>query len=934
MSKTNGQAPANNSGYDIRDRLSVLTKSKASKTKYHCPVCQKDDLDINPRTGAYNCFSGGCDLNDIRKAIDKLEGKPEWTSEQDTWKKPVRPKSQKEYFYPDRDGKPLVKVVRIDCGNGKKKFYQEHWNGIKWVDGNPEESKKLIPIYRYAEVREAIERNDLVFVVEGEELVDLLWKLGIPATTTIGGSGKFTSYGDYTEDFEGGRFALAPDRDAVGVKHMGEIAEFLGDRVESHYFAGTQEIWKNPAGGMDIGDDIRDHQLTKEQILAKLISPQEYSEIVNPPSATEQDQQEETQQLGAELSELLNKKNQLAPRIFGGELGEKLANTAANFNIPLEIFSACLLPVLASQIPAKSRLMISPGTNYKVPPIVWVGMVGESGTMKTPILNILTSPLSVIQGEIAETWKLNKADFEKELSSYKLQKKGERGEEPQPLAPMQDVYFSDFTIESICQSVSDYPNKGYLTFVDELAGFFKSMDAYRKGGGDRQKWLDFYNGCAVKVNRKGSDTLFAPHSSLSILGGLQPSVLERLIKKDDSAEDGLWNRFIFVHLPQSKMEAFPDYSFGLSDELKTVYQLLSNQPECEYKLSEESKPVWKLWHDLMEEKVWNEPSNLLRATYAKFKGAAARIALVLHCTNAAIADRSPDKSVSPETLSTAIAFTKWLLDQTLLEYQRIGLLDDPKLNRIFKFIDKFDGRDWINAQTVKAWWSAKTKPGANELRVFMANIVALGHALDNGESPTSSKYQILITKKGSPFSPKTAQTNTGIEIKTGLPLSPNFRPKTPDPLDSNGLKNGLPVSPKVSPFSDLTELKEAGECNSEKRTKVSSNSSPFSEPLPDMDLDTIDETKRTNGSPVLETIPSQECGDDRTKRTTVLDSKNLKIGVLVKHADPYHERGNETGLIDRVNDGQHLIWWESDGDRQIAEPFRTYSASELEVVAA
>jgi hypothetical protein len=351
MSKTNGQAPANNSGYDIRDRLSVLTKSKASKTKYHCPVCQKDDLDINPRTGAYNCFSGGCDLNDIRKAIDKLEGKPELKSEQDTWKKPVRLKSQKEYFYPDRDGKQLVKVVRVDYGDGRKKdFFQSHWNGSKWVNTNPDEVKKRIPIYRHAEVVEAIGRGELVFILEGEAATDALWKLGIPATTTIGGAGKFSAYGDYTEDLDGGQFALAPDRDAAGVKHMGEIAEFLGDRVNGYYLAGTQGLWKNPAGAMDIGDDIRDHQLTKEQILAKVISPQEYLEIVNPPSATERERLEETQQLEAELSELLNKKNQLAPTIFGGELGQQLANTAANFNIPLEIFSACLLPVLASTI--------------------------------------------------------------------------------------------------------------------------------------------------------------------------------------------------------------------------------------------------------------------------------------------------------------------------------------------------------------------------------------------------------------------------------------------------------------------------------------------------------------------------------------------------------------------------------------------------------
>ena len=860
-----------------------------SSIKSPCPVCgrTKDkDCSSHPDSRIVHCktyvdgighdesrwhYNGVNELGFQGKFILKTESEPKFV-------KSLRPKNRKEYYYPDRDGRSLLKVTRFDDGEGNKSFPQSHWDGGKWVNDNPDHIKQLVPIYRYVDVRAAIERKELIFVVEGEATADALWKLGIAATTTIGGSGGYAKYGSYLDDLVGARLALSPDRDAPGLEYMSNFLRDFSIQVEGWYLAGTVGLWKNPSGGMDVGDDISDHKYTKEQILSKVISTEAYSEIINSRSLAQPEKLEETEQLGRELSELLEKRNQSAPVIFGGDLGRELANTAANFNTPLNIFSACLLPILASQIPSKSRLMISPGTNYKVPPILWVAMVGESGTMKTPILDTLTSPLLVIQGEIAETWKLNKSDLEKESSSYKLKKKDERGDEPQPLVPMQDVYFSDFTIESICQSVSNYPNKGYLTFVDELAGFFKSMDAYRKGGGDRQKWLEFYNGSAIKVNRKGSDTLFAARSSLSILGGLQPSVLEALIKKDNNAEDGLWNRFIFFYLPQCIKEAFPDYSFGLSDELKIIYQRLSNQPECEYQLSDKSKPVWKLWHDMMEQKVWNEPSDLLRATYSKFKGTAARIALILHCTDAAIADRLPDTSVSPETLSTAIAFTKWLLDQTLLEYQRIGLLDDPKLNRIFKFIDKFDGRDWINAQTVKAWWSAKTKPGANELRMFMAETVGLGYAIDNGESPTNRKYQILITRKGSPFSPKPTQTVTEQEMQNGLPLSPKVSPKTPDPLISNGLENGLPVSPKVSPFSDLTnESKDLEKEDSEKQTKLSPIGSPFSESMPDIGLSTIDETKRTNGSPVLKPILSMESEGKRTKRTTDLDSKKVKI---------------------------------------------------------
>jgi putative DNA primase/helicase len=267
--------------YDIRQHTAVLTPSKGSKTKYHCPVCDGDDLDIS-KEGKYNCFSGGCETKDIRAAIDRLEGKPEWKPAQE-WKKPNRPKSQKEYFYPNRDGNPLVKVLRIDHGDGSKKdFPQSHWDGGKWIKNNPDKVKKLIPIYRYAEVREAIERNELIFWVEGESIADILWGLGIAATTTIGGSGAYSSYGDYLEDLKGARLVLAPDKDKNGVKYISQVANDFPTHIEGYYLAGTFGLWDKPSGGMDIGDDIRDHQLTKEQILEKVISPGDYREAINP----------------------------------------------------------------------------------------------------------------------------------------------------------------------------------------------------------------------------------------------------------------------------------------------------------------------------------------------------------------------------------------------------------------------------------------------------------------------------------------------------------------------------------------------------------------------------------------------------------------------------------------------------------------------------
>lgn len=54
--------------FDIRDHLDKLEPGKG-KNKYVCPVCSKRNLGVDPDTGAYQCWSGGCATNDIRDAI-------------------------------------------------------------------------------------------------------------------------------------------------------------------------------------------------------------------------------------------------------------------------------------------------------------------------------------------------------------------------------------------------------------------------------------------------------------------------------------------------------------------------------------------------------------------------------------------------------------------------------------------------------------------------------------------------------------------------------------------------------------------------------------------------------------------------------------------------------------------------------------------------
>ncbi|MCS7031924.1 MAG: hypothetical protein NZL92_10405, partial [Gloeomargarita sp. SKYG116] len=61
-----------------------------------------------------------------------------WTTfkiHQSPWVKPTRPAGESIYEYPDRQGNPLVRVKRIDDGQGRKRFIQEQWDGHQWRKG-------------------------------------------------------------------------------------------------------------------------------------------------------------------------------------------------------------------------------------------------------------------------------------------------------------------------------------------------------------------------------------------------------------------------------------------------------------------------------------------------------------------------------------------------------------------------------------------------------------------------------------------------------------------------------------------------------------------------------------------------------------------------------------------------------------------------------
>lgn len=255
--------------FNILDHLDKLIPADG-KDRYICPVCEGNNLTINPKDGKYQCWSG-CDCRAIRDAIAPLVNV----------KKAVRPKSDRTWTYTDRDGNESIRTRRADDGQGKRKIWQEYFIDGQWFSGGKVDDsiktplKKAIAPYKYVECQQAIARGEAIYWTEGEPCADALWQLGLAATTSIGGSASYDKYGNYSDCFGNAQLVIVPDRDKTGIKYSEAIASDYPAAQWLYPFPDSP-LWDRlpKDGGLDVADwieELRAEGLGDEEIRDRIV---------------------------------------------------------------------------------------------------------------------------------------------------------------------------------------------------------------------------------------------------------------------------------------------------------------------------------------------------------------------------------------------------------------------------------------------------------------------------------------------------------------------------------------------------------------------------------------------------------------------------------------------------------------------------------------
>jgi hypothetical protein len=344
-------------------------------------------------------------------------------------------------------------------------------------------------------------------------------------------------------------------------------------------------------------------------------------------------------------------------------LARALTDKARSMPVAPEYLFQPFLAIVAGIIGTRAKLALKGG--FKVPCILWTGVIGDPGSMKSPALAVVKDPLDYLQSGVKKSYDMDLEDWNEKKRQYEMMSREEKKDaKGLPEAPhMRHFYLDDFTMEALIDVHSQEQNEaGFSILVDELAGLFKGLDQYKSGtkGNSRQILLTLKGGGSLKRTLKSKD-VFLTKTAVSISGGIQPKVLKELMKDPDDP-DGMWGRFLWAQPPFVK-PYWQDAEVDIFETLKSLYSHLDNhQDNVVYSLSAGALARYRPFHDWIADNLLLY-SGATQNFLSKMRGTTGTLALVLHILESVYSPVTLE--ISEDTMNRAIALSMYYFRQVL-----------------------------------------------------------------------------------------------------------------------------------------------------------------------------------------------------------------------------------------------------------------------------
>jgi hypothetical protein len=235
-------------------------------------------------------------------------------------------------------------------------------------------------------------------------------------------------------------------------------------------------------------------------------------------------------------------------------------------NFAPEYVACSMISAVSTLIGNRVKLQVKEG--YEASLIFWFVCVGSPGTTKSHPVKKVLEPIDEINYSRFQV-------YEKEYTNWEALDPDEKRKHPQPM--FEQLVINDATVEAVAQVLNFAPN-GVLYYKDEIVGFFKSMNQYRKGA-DEEFWLSSFDNGSRQINRKTQKTIYLRKIFVNIIGTIQDAILNTLTK--DFKENGFLDRFLFTKsinrvLPISDEDLDHSFITWWTDYIKFVNRVFVN----------------------------------------------------------------------------------------------------------------------------------------------------------------------------------------------------------------------------------------------------------------------------------------------------------------------------------------------------------------------
>ncbi len=339
------------------------------------------------------------------------------------------------------------------------------------------------------------------------------------------------------------------------------------------------------------------------------------------------------------------------------------------------------------------------------PCILWVALVGESGTKKSPALAAALEAVEKRDRQATKEYNLEVDQYKQQLEAWMNSKKSDARDD-RPTEPVLRCFCCrETTVEALMVRLFNQ-ERGLILICDELSGFMGNLDRYaQRMGGDVSQYLQMFNARSMSVDRKTGEhkRILIPRASLSIVGGIQPGVLARSLGIEHR-ENGLAARFLFAYPPRKPHKwknIEPHIDPAIQEAVQSVFDQLyelvmdfdteGDPRPHEARLAPKAVDIWEEFYDEHEIEMAGLTGDLA-AAWSKLQGYAARLTLVIHFIRWAAGElpAGAQAEVDADSVRAGIGLATWCKREAERIY---GVLAEKDTQR-----DQRQLAEWIRGQ--------------------------------------------------------------------------------------------------------------------------------------------------------------------------------------------------------------------------------------------